>query len=158
MSPFEFLMVLVAIIIGLAIAEFLYGVLGILKRKTSARLYWVHLSWAAWVLINLVQHWWSGWRYEDVELGAWTIWHVLLVLLPSFLLFLAAGLMFPADRDEQDLRQHFFDIRVNLLCRMDRSEPRGQRGNDLARGVRRDQQGHCAENPRRGSVSGPGCE
>ncbi len=42
MSLFEFLMVLVSLIIGLGISEFLAGVARISRNKDSVQPYWVH--------------------------------------------------------------------------------------------------------------------
>ena len=116
MSLFEFVMVLVSIVIGLAIGEFLTGALRVLRSEHPPRLYWVHLSWALWVLFSLIDHWLYRWGYNGVDMGAWSVWHIVLFMVPTLLLFVIAGLVFPVGTDQIELETFYFGRRKVLFA------------------------------------------
>jgi hypothetical protein len=66
MSLFEFLMVLVSIIIGLGITELLKGVGQMIRYRKSVRTYWVHSVLIVFVMIALLQQWWEIWDLQGV--------------------------------------------------------------------------------------------
>ena len=70
MSIFEFVMVLVSIIIGLGIAEILNGVAGQIRSRNTTRIYWLHSVLVAAVFLALVQQWWEIWG--DRNTPEWT--------------------------------------------------------------------------------------
>ena len=115
MSLFEFVMVLVSIVIGLAIGEFLAGALRILRADKLPRLYWVHLSWAVWILFQLIDHWLYRWEYTTIDVGAWGVWHIAFFLIPTLLLFLIAGLVFPGNDNVGEVRSFYFQRRRVLF-------------------------------------------
>ena len=59
MGTLEFVLVLVSIIIGLAMAELFGGVARVLRG--DLRPYWIHSVWVLFVLLLQVQSWWSAW-------------------------------------------------------------------------------------------------
>ena len=67
MAVFEFVMVAVSIIIGLAIAEVLMGVLEILRAKAFSRTYWIHTAWVIQVFVLTVQNWASQWGLRTFD-------------------------------------------------------------------------------------------
>ncbi len=111
MSVFEFTMVLLSIILGLAIAELMSGVLRLIRVQSPVRSFWVSASWAAWLLLSLVQTWWNSWGYSSYDLQSWTIWQVLFLITPSLLLFLAAGLVLPTESWASDAWEHYLRYR-----------------------------------------------
>jgi hypothetical protein len=70
MSLFEFLMVLVSIIVGLGIAEILTGVARLIRCRESARPYWVHSLLVVSIFFALLQQWWELWELREVP--EWT--------------------------------------------------------------------------------------
>ena len=58
MSLFEFLMVLVSIIIGLGLAEVLTGVARMIRSRGSIATYWVHALGVCMIFAALLQQWW----------------------------------------------------------------------------------------------------
>ena len=120
MTVFEFVMVLVSIIIGLGLARMLDGVLRILRAGRPYGVYWVHSVWFALTLFEMIWHWAYRWTFYRGQLE-WTVFELLFFLLPTILLFLASGLLFPegavAPLREYyyRLRQPFFAVFISLM-------------------------------------------
>ena len=106
MSLFEFLMVMVSIIIGLGISELLTGIARLIRSRDETKAYWVQLVLAAAIFIVLVQQWWEFWHLR--ELQEWTFAIVLLYLAELVCLFLIAHLLFPEHVRGADLRAYYY--------------------------------------------------
>lgn len=106
MSLFEFLMVMVSIIIGLGISELLTGVARLIRSRSETRAYWVQLVLVAAVFVVLVQQWWEFWQLR--ELREWTFAIVLLYLAELVGLYLIAHLLFPERVRGADLREYYY--------------------------------------------------
>jgi len=111
MAVFEFVMVAVSIIIGLAIAEVLMGVLEILRAKAFDRTYWIHTAWVIQVFVLTIQHWASQWGLRNFD--SWNYATLSMALAPTVMIFLAAGLIFP--KGEVGLRDYYFAQRTALF-------------------------------------------
>lgn len=106
MSIFEFLMVLVSIIIGLGIAEILRGVARHIRNRDSVSGYWVHTVAIMLVFIALVQQWWEIWGlqiYSD-----WSFLGLLMMLTGPTGLFLIAYLLFPQPVEGANFREYYY--------------------------------------------------
>lgn len=105
MTMFEYVMVLVSIVVGLGMTHLLQGVLDIVQERTRA--YWVHLVWVAWAFIQAIFWWWWEFRYSEVE--AWTFPLFLFVIGFAFLLYLMCGLLFPKSIEKYgDFKTYFY--------------------------------------------------
>lgn len=107
MAIMEFIQILVAIIIGLGMAEILKGFADLLRPGRS-RVGVLHCAMAAWILLQLVQVWWAGWRFASMR--TWQFHELLLYLLGITVLYMAARLIFPEDVATRDLRKYFDDV------------------------------------------------
>ena len=105
MTTFEYVMVLVSIIIGLGIARMLEGVLRILRSGRPYNTYWVHSVWVALTFFEMVLHWAYRWTLQGR--ADWTVFELLFFILPTILLFLAGGLLFP-EGEATDMRSYYF--------------------------------------------------
>ncbi len=106
MSLFEFLMVLVSIIIGLGIAEVLTGVARTIRARSSVRYYTLHGVAVATVFVALVQQWWESWGLRDVP--SWSFPALGVLLLGPISLFLMGHLLFPQNLEGADLEEYYF--------------------------------------------------
>ena len=106
MGPFEFLMVLVSIIIGLGVTEVLTGVARAIRRRASVRIYWVHLGLVLALFLALLQQWWETWGLVDVS--EWSFLALLLMIAAPVCLFLTAHLVFPESMDGADLEEYYY--------------------------------------------------
>jgi hypothetical protein len=59
-TAFEYIAVLVSIIVGSGIAHLLAGVGWLIGDAREPRPYWIHLVWTAYALIHIVFFWWCG--------------------------------------------------------------------------------------------------
>jgi hypothetical protein len=93
MDLFEFLMVLVSIIVGLGIAEILTGVARLLRARAEVRYYWVHGVLTVVIFVSMLQQWWEIWGLRDTP--SWSFLALLQMLVAPICLFLIAHLMLP---------------------------------------------------------------
>lgn len=106
MEAFDYLSVLVSIVLGLGITQVLSGFGTWLTERDSVRLYPPAVIWAFSLLLIHVQTWWSmhGLRY-------WHDWNFLqfsLVLAQPIVLYLLSVLVLPSTgRTDPDLRKNY---------------------------------------------------
>ncbi len=109
MDPFEFIMVLVSIIMGLGITTLLRGVVRSLRPDTTTAPGLVHAIWVVWVFVMHVGVWSGRWVVADRPV--WTFWDLLSFLLVPILLFALAELAFPLGDAQTNLTDYFYEIR-----------------------------------------------
>lgn len=110
MSLFEFLMVLVSLIIGLGLAELLSGIAKAIRNKEEVQFYWVHSLFIAIIFLALLQTWWEIWGVRDTP--TWTFIGLLIMLGGPIGLFLISHLVFPENLARSDLRL-FYNEKMN---------------------------------------------
>jgi hypothetical protein len=106
MGLFEFLMILLSVVIGLGVTEILTGWANLLRAREEVRFYWVHTLLQFGVFFGLFQQWWEFWDMEGV--GELTFVAVLTVLATPIFLFLIAHLLFPAETEGVDLEDYYY--------------------------------------------------
>lgn len=111
MDKFEYVMVLISIIIGLGIAHVLMGVGGIIDRRSSKRqplrLGIPHGAWLAFTFTWLVQFWWWEYRFSELD-PVWTIDLYLFLVTYAVSLFLMAVILVPRTWEWVDNLDDFF--------------------------------------------------
>lgn len=115
MDRFEYVMVLVSIIVGLSIAHVLVGVGGVVDRKASGpplRLGAAHGAWLAFVFIWTIQFWWWEFRLSEL-VEEWTLGLYLFLVGYAVVLFLLAVILVPRTWEGvDDLDTYFLQRRV----------------------------------------------
>lgn len=107
MEPFEFVLVLVSIILGLGFTDLLSMAARTLRRETRGGL--VHSLWSLCTGLLILQRFWSTWTHQGR--GDWSVTQLALFLAPSFLAFLAASLLSPSRVDDVRLDSYFLEHR-----------------------------------------------
>ena len=111
MSSFEFLSVLISVVVGLGIANILTGLGRILHRHKVIRVSVAFVSWTLFLSLYMVIYWWNivfGWQ----EWQNWNLLVFLFVLTYGVLLFLLSVILFPTDMPASwDPHSHFIDMR-----------------------------------------------
>jgi hypothetical protein len=102
MSLFEFLMVLLSMIIGLGLVCVLTGVGQIVRHRATVRWDWVHACGVLAATLGLLQQWWEAWYLRDQP--EWSFGAMLLMLAGPTGLFLVAYLVFPEDVSGTDFK------------------------------------------------------
>jgi hypothetical protein len=107
MSQFEYLSVLVSIIVGLALTQLLSGAARLVQLRKRMRMHAPTLLWMPTLFLIDVQVWWVA--FERRATTEWHFFSFLLYLLIPVMLFLLSYLVLPdlGDEDEADLRDNF---------------------------------------------------
>jgi hypothetical protein len=100
MQIFEYVIVLISIVIGLAVTHLMQGIAGLIQHPDRARIWWVHLGWVALWLLNAMFWWW--WEFRLQLIRDWTFQLYLFVLCYAFLIYLVCAMLFPRDLEGYD--------------------------------------------------------
>ena len=109
MAAFEYLSVLISIILALGMTRVLGGVGEMLQARSHRRIYWVHAIWIVNLFLYLVIAWWIFYRWRNQE--PWRFLLFVFVLISPTLLYLASLLLFPRESDvdhASDYKTHYY--------------------------------------------------
>lgn len=107
MTEFEYIAVLISIVVGLGITHLLAGVGRLIGRPGGARAYWVHLLWVFCVFLYLVQFWW--WEFSLSEVETWRFELYFFLIVYAVLLYLLCVILMPHEfPDGGDFRDHYY--------------------------------------------------
>ena len=108
-SAFEYVTVLISIILGLGITQILTGIADLTHQSNRVKVYWPHILWVFIVLLLHVQEWWVTFELRDFE--PWRLPTFLFVMIYPIILFILARLLFPFGIQEGtvDLKAFYFD-------------------------------------------------
>lgn len=106
MGLFEFIMVMLSIIVGLGVAELLTGVASVLQNRVTVKVYWLHVILTAVIFLALLQQFWEAWGLRDVP--TWSFGALLQFLGGPICLYLCARLLFPDPIKGGDLETHYY--------------------------------------------------
>lgn len=115
MSPFEYVVVLISIILGLGITQILTGIADLIHQHQRVRFYWPHLLWIVLGLVLHVQEWWI--TYDLRDFGPWRLPTFLFIMLYPVNLFILARLLFPhiTEHGTIDLQEFYHSIHRKVL-------------------------------------------
>lgn len=116
MSAFEYVSVMVTVVLALAVARLLTFLATVIASSERIRAYWLHLLWAVLLLVVNLQAWlilWSRHRQSMFPVG-----EIVMMVLAASLIFVAAHVLVPdISRDEcVDLRAHYLRIKIPLFA------------------------------------------
>jgi hypothetical protein len=109
MGAFEYLSVLISIILALGMTRVLGGVGEMLQARSARRIYWVHAIWIINLFLYLVIAWWIFYRWRNQQ--TWTFLLFVFVLISPTVLYLASLLLFPRESDVDaaiDYKTHYY--------------------------------------------------
>ncbi len=112
MSQFEYITVLLSIVVAFALSEILSCWGQLIRHRHRVRAYWLHVIWTALALLVLVQVWWAGWEYRELEFD--DLPSILAHLAPFLTAVLAVLVLTPdiRDTDTSDMRAYYWDSRT----------------------------------------------
>ena len=105
-SPFEYVSILVSIILGLGITQILSAFSDLLYDFKKTKLYWPHTLWILFILFLHIQDWFITYQLKDK-----TVWHLpelFFILLYPISLFCAAKMLLPANDNEERFNMKLF--------------------------------------------------
>jgi hypothetical protein len=109
MNAFDYLSVLISIILALGMTRVLGGVGEMLQARSHRRIYWVHAVWVVNLFLYLVIAWWIFYRWRDQQ--PWRFFLFVFVLISPTILYLASLLLFPREGDIDravDYKTHYY--------------------------------------------------
>ncbi len=110
MSTFEYLSVLLSIIVGVGITHVIMGLGRLISHTSGRKIYWVHLLWSINIALYLVVYWW--WAINLRVLDEWSFLPFLVVLLEPSLLCLAGAILYPVPMPpDLEYKTHFYQSR-----------------------------------------------
>lgn len=113
MSDFDYLSVLISIVLGLGITNLLGGLATLVRRRDRILMYWPLPVWLVTLFLIHVQTWWSMFGLRQV--ARWSFEGFLVVLMQPVLLYLMSALILPEASDSEariDLRHTYFRERA----------------------------------------------
>jgi hypothetical protein len=110
MSLFEFVTVMVSMILALSLGQLLRGASFLAKTDREVIYYLPFVLWSLVLLLSVVNHWWTLWDLRDVD---WNYGSFLYILVAPILITFAMGLLSPNQSSSGpiDLRAHYSKIR-----------------------------------------------
>jgi len=115
MSDFEYLSVLIAVIVGIGIAHLLLSIGRLLGQTKRLNVGVVHLIWTFNVMSALIAYWW--WGINLRELQEWVFLQFFFVLGNTALLCLLAAILYPVSiPPEFDLKAYFAEKRKSYFA------------------------------------------
>ena len=113
-NPFEYVSILISIILGLGITQVLSALSELLYNLKRVRFYWPHSCWVLFVLFLHIQDWFITYRLKD-----WPAWHLpelFFLLLYPIALFLVAKMLLPTnDKEEREDMRVFYRTQYPLI-------------------------------------------
>lgn len=106
MTNFEFVFSLLAILLGLALAEVLGGLARSLKRRPHVRIGWATGLLATWTILETVLFWRVAWRARNALPD--TSPALLVGFAVTALYYFAAALVFPSDLERRETLDDYF--------------------------------------------------
>ena len=103
---FQHVRVLIGIILGLSVTRLIAGVARFIQHPERHELWWPHLGWVAWALLNVVTFWWWEFRLSQLEHWTFALYGFLLVYAAMY--YLLSSLLFPDDLGDYGNFQSYF--------------------------------------------------
>jgi hypothetical protein len=111
MALFEYLGVLISVVMGLGITHLLMGVTKVVQHRDTVRVYWVHTVWTLNVLVYILVIWWGMFWWSSLD--EWSFFQFLFVTLYAIVLFLLAAVLYPWDIPaDMDFEEYFYKNRI----------------------------------------------
>jgi hypothetical protein len=114
-DAYEYVVVWVSIVLGLAVTQLLSGVGELYRTHKRVRTYWLHTAYAITVLVFTLLLAWMYWNYRAVP--EWSFFGFLLYLSPAIALYFLAVITTPAAGSEAagDLRAYYYANRTGFF-------------------------------------------
>lgn len=93
MSSFDYVIVLISIILGLGITTILTGIAELIKQSRLFTLYAPYIIWIVLVFVLHINDWWESYDFKAIK--GWSFGLFLFILLYPINLYILAHLLFP---------------------------------------------------------------
>lgn len=111
MSEFEYVVVMVSVVLGLGITQILAATTLVIQQPHRVRADWVHGSWVAYMLVQHFQSWWVIWLFRE-QMPPLNLITYMVMMGNPVLLYLATSVLLPPRLTRRiDLREHYERVR-----------------------------------------------
>ena len=111
MGVFEYLGVLISVIMGLGITHLATGATKLIQHRDQVRFYLPHALWTVNILVLILLTWWGMFWWSSHE--QWFAYEYLFITLYAVVLFFLAAMLYPWDMDRDiDVETYFFRNRL----------------------------------------------
>lgn len=124
MSDFEFLSVLVSIVIGLGLTHLLGGLGRAFHFRSSVKMDAVHVGWTITVFFVLVLNWWVFLLWRDID--GWTFVSFFIIILWTTSMYVMALALYPPGRSKDmsyrvmfENNRTWFLSTLGIMCLLD---------------------------------------
>lgn len=94
MSLFEFVLVMVSLVLALGVTHLLREIASIVRHRDTLGVHWIPLAWIATLFLYSVSYWWALWDFQSLS---WTFPGYFFLLVAPTLLYIAISLLVSAD-------------------------------------------------------------
>jgi hypothetical protein len=122
-NAFEYVSILVSIILGLGITQILSSFSDLLYHYKEIRFYWPHTLWVLFILFLHIQDWFI--TYQLKNKSEWSLPELLFILLYPVTLFIAVKMLLPSNENDKgtDMKVYytshypviFFVVAISVL-------------------------------------------
>jgi hypothetical protein len=98
-NPFEYVSILISIILGLGITQLLSAFSDLLYHYKKVKFYWPHTIWLMFILFLNIQDWFITFKLKDKM--EWNLPELLFVLLYPIALFVVSKMILPTNDSEE---------------------------------------------------------
>lgn len=107
-NPFEYVSILISIILGLGITQLLSAFSDLLYHYRKVKFYWPHTIWLVFILFLNIQDWFITFKLKDKM--EWNLPALLFVLLYPIALFVITKMILPTNESEEryNMRSFYF--------------------------------------------------
>ncbi len=98
-SAFEYVSILVSIILGLGITQILSAFSDLLYHYKEIKFYWPHTLWVLFILFLHIQDWFITYQLKDKT--SWSLPELLFILLYPVTLFIAVKMLLPSNESDK---------------------------------------------------------
>ena len=113
-SPFEYVSILVSIILGLGITQILSAFSDLLYNYKKVSFYWPHTLWIVFILFLHIQDWFITYQLKDKPV--WHLPELFFILLYPVSLFCVAKMLLPTnEREERNDMKLFYKSQYPLI-------------------------------------------
>jgi hypothetical protein len=111
MQTFDYLSVLLSVVVGLGMTNLLEGIGRLISQPERYRFYWVHGVWGLFVFQYLILFWWF--QYNLSKIVVWRFDHFSLVICYAAVLYGLTVLLFPrSEAFDGDYRRYYYERRA----------------------------------------------
>ena len=108
-DAFNYVAVLVSIVIGLTVTRVMSGLGEMIQAANRSRVYWVHVLWHGTLGLQVLVSWWLLYRWHTAP--EWNFLLFVWITTPSIMLYLAAAILIPGELEttgSENWRDYYF--------------------------------------------------